>query len=386
MEKLGASLRKFLGDEEIAVGGDVRFSTGIIKYHLMEGLGGEIKDIGITTTPMAYFHSWERGMETVQITASHNPPEYNGLKFSHPNGMDWDVKELHSLKESYREAVPYRNPRVEYDNEWKKAYFTNYEEWEVKNIDLGLDPSNGAGYLLIPLLKLKFKLKVVNGVPDGRFPVHPPNPLDKRSEENLKKLNTTWGLLLDGDADRGVFFYKGRKLGNDEVVAFLAERGLIGDKVAIEITMPLKLEQYLKDLGMKVIRTPTGRVLIKQMAQKEKFDFFAEYSGHFGFREFNYIDDPLQVLFRIVNEEFDTEYKPPLVGMMNLYLSRQDISAILNRFKPEEMEMLDGFDARNEMGRLVLRESKTESGVWRISWEAEDRETFKKIEGMIRRG
>ncbi|NPA86672.1 MAG: hypothetical protein GXO00_01545, partial [Candidatus Diapherotrites archaeon] len=283
-EKLGAAFRQLV-EGEVAIGRDVRLSSDVLASHLAEGLGGEVVDIGITTTPMSYFFAWREGIHTLQVTASHNPPEYNGVKPIDEGGIDWPPEKIRELEKAYRDAYPEGNPRKLFFREWVDDYFEIFESWEVPRVSLGADLSSGAGYLYLPLLEVLFDLKAYNAVPDGRFPGHPPDPTHPLSIKAFEEVEGDWGIMLDGDADRIAVKYRGKILDSDELVAFLAEKGAIGKKIAIEVTLPVKLEEYLKDLGMEVIRTPTGRVLIKEIARRENIDFFGEYSGHYGFKE-----------------------------------------------------------------------------------------------------
>ncbi len=381
-ELLGAAFRDLI-EGEVGIGRDARFSSDALRFHLSLGFGGEIEDLGITTTPMAYYSAWKEGMEVLQITASHNPPEYNGVKPVHADGRDWSPEEIRRLAKAYGKLKPAGSFKEHLFLDPIKDYFEFYRSFEVPKVSLGFDPSNGAGYLLTNLLKEKFDLKVINGVPDGRFPNHPPNPLLPESQKDILKLKTEWGVLLDGDGDRLVVKYRDRILGTDEVVAFLAENGEVGKVVALEVTMPLKLEEFLRDLGIKVIRTPTGRVLIKEMARDKSFAFFTEYSGHMGFREFNYIDDPLYAFFKVLEVgrgSFSTNYVPPPRSPVRSYkLSEEIVQRIVSELDPEEVITIDGFDLRTEDGRVVIRPSKTEPGLWRVFWEGKDEKSFETL-------
>ena len=379
-ELLGTAFRELV-DDEVLMGRDVRFSSDPLRFHLSLGFGGRVYDLGITTTPMVYYAAWKEGLEALQITASHNPPEYNGVKPVHSNGRDWSPEEIRKLARIYGSVRPSSSFKEEYFSDPIADYLDFYRSFEVPKVSLGFDPSNGAGYLLINLLKEKFSLKVVNGVPDGRFPNHPPNPLLPESQRDLLRLKSEWGILLDGDGDRLAVRYRDKILGTDEIVAFFAEKGMIGSVVALEVMMPLKLEEYLKDLGIKVIRTPTGRVLIKEMARDRSFEFFAEYSGHMGFREFNYIDDPLYAFFKMLEAgsgKFSTNYVPPPRSPVKSYkLTDEFVQRIVQELDPDEVITIDGFDLRLELGRVVLRPSKTEPGLWRVFWEGKDEEGFR---------
>ncbi len=387
MTRLGTALSRLL--DELAVGHDVRICSPLAAQHLMRGFGGEITYLGFTTTPMVYFYGWKASIEAVQVTASHNPPSYCGAKFVHSNGLDWSHGEIEELRKVYERTDAEPRPfRAVLEPDLLSGYFELYRGWEVPRVSLTFDPSNGAGYLFVPLLREKFDVHVVNGVPDGRFPNHPPDPTLPESQRDLFKYPTKWGALLDGDADRLVLRYEKRVLGSDEIVAFLAENGVVGRKVALEVMMPLKLERYLEDLGVKVVRTPTGRSLIKEMASRMGFDFFGEYSGHFGFREFNYIDDPLYTLFKVLETgggTFETGYTPPHAEKFSLLMDKKTASRIVKELEPEEVRTLDGFDVRGKDVRVVLRQSRTEPKKWRVLVEGEDEERVKRTSALIRR-
>lgn len=387
VELLGAAIREKVKNVDVAVGRDVRVSSLPFSFHLMKGLGGEITDIGITTTPMVYYYSWKERTEVFQVTASHNPPEYNGLKLTHPDGTDWTPEEIREIEEVFGKVEPSGSFRSYIDRSVINDYIEFYRSWEIPRVSLGFDPSNGAAYQLIPLFNELFDLNVINGIPDGRFPSHPPDPTKPESQEDIKQLNTEWGYLTDGDGDRLVLVYRGNVLGADELVAFLAEMGVIRGSVAIEVTMPLTLERYLEDRGIKVYRTPTGRVLIKQIVQDQNISFFAEYSGHYGFKEFNYIDDPIYMFFKVLeanNGRFSTEYKSPYKSnIISIHMSDEEAHSILEKLDPDTIITVDGYDARLPLGRVLIRASRTEKGKWRIFWESEDKEDFEKLSKLM---
>ncbi len=372
-ERIGTALEV----EEVAIGHDVRFSSPVLAYHIARGVKN-VRWLGVITTPLAYFHAWKGGMETLMVTASHNPPEYTGVKFVHAGGTDWSREEVSELIRRAGTLEPVvQETGFSSSWEWLKEYREFYEGREVRD-KITVDFSNGSGYVILPIMERVFeRVAAVNVLPDGRFPSHPPDPLEEESWQDIRRYKG-WGVVLDGDADRVVVFRDGERVPADVIVSVLSKSVR---RVVLEVIMPLKLEEFLRDQGVKVYRSPTGRVLCKEVARLRNADLFAEYSGHFGFREFNYIDDPLFLLSELLPQWEETSYRPPLI---KLYRTKGiDVDALLSLLDPDEVVKVDGYDLRTEWGRVVVRQSRTERGVWRVLLESETLEGMKKLEALL---
>ncbi|NPA86851.1 MAG: hypothetical protein GXO00_02485 [Candidatus Diapherotrites archaeon] len=388
VRRLGDAVRRAVGDVPIAVGKDARYSSHLVFYHLLEGLSGDVIDIGITTTPMSVYYAWKEGAETLQITASHNPPEYIGIKFTHPGGDSWSHEEIQGLRSFYEEAKGGINPHnLHYDRSFLFDYYDEFERFPEMDVEAVVDFSNGVGYLEAPVMERKLRVVFLNYQPDGRFPRHSPDPTVPDAQKDILDHPVPFGAVLDGDADRIVFKRHGRILKPEEVIADVAQ--FYGVKrVVIDTMISLSLERYLEDIGVRVYRSRTGRIFLRKMAKEKGADFFGEYSGHYGFKEFNYIDDSLYAFLsyaRIVDADFQSEYVPwPSSGVKSVKGIQDLDERLLQLFDPDEVIDTDGLDMRKDGSRIVVRRSGSEPGKWRLFWEAEDQGEFERLGELIR--
>ena len=217
---VGLAYGTLLGNKgKLVVGRDVRISGEVLARAVAEGLsqaGCDVLELGVVTTPMVYFSTIHFKTDGgVQVTASHNPPEWNGFKLVKPGGATLSagagmeqLKEM-ILKKKYREAE--RKGWIE-----KVDAVTPYVDFMTskfrfeRRLTIAVDYSNGAVTIPFPKIaeKLGLELKAINDVPDGRFPGHLPEP----NEETLKDLQrfvvevgADFGVGFDGDGDRAVF-------------------------------------------------------------------------------------------------------------------------------------------------------------------------------------
>ncbi|AEH24387.1 phosphoglucosamine mutase [Pyrococcus yayanosii] len=269
----------------VVVGRDTRVSGEMLKNALISGLlsvGVNVIDVGIAPTPAVQFACKHfRADGGAVITASHNPPEYNGIKLLEPNGMglkkereaiveeiflkeDFDRAEWDEIGRVRREDIirPYIDAiksKVDVDAIRKRKPF------------VVVDTSNGAGSLTLPYLLRELGCKVVsvNAHPDGHFPARNPEP----SEENLKglmkivkALGADFGVAQDGDADRAVFIDEnGRFIQGDKTFALVAdavlrERG--GGLLVTTVATSNLLDDIAKRNGAKVLRTKVGDLVV----------------------------------------------------------------------------------------------------------------------------
>ncbi len=397
IKSLAYAFSEFFSEEIVGIGRDIRYSSDIMFNILCRYLNKEIYDYGIVSTPVSHYMSVVDDVDVLMITASHNPPEYNGIKPIKAGANDLEPQELSQLKELFEVApnnLKPKSPKIE-NRFWRvNEYFEFLDsEFEFKDThSLVYDPANGSGFIYSDFLSSKFKLIEINSIPDGHFPAHPPDP---SKEENLKQLisevvskNCEFGLALDGDCDRLGFVYRGEWIKSDELVYFVAKSYLKrGDVVVLEVMLPFVLDHLLEDLGIKVVRVPTGHVNVKKYAREYDAKFFGEYSGHFGFREFYYIDDALYTFLKIVKliEEigFERDYPKIYQTRLDVPKDRVNLEVFISSFDPDETITIDGYDLRFEDSRVLIRESNTEP-MYRIKIEALNGETFEVLLNKVK--
>lgn len=307
--KTGFFLPELLSAGRILVGRDCRISSQEIHDALIEGItdaGADVVDIGLSTTPMVYFATARHGFKaSVQITASHNPPQYNGLKVSRedalPVGLDSGLGQIRDWIESGRETVPapgkgslgYMDVTQEYI-----AFLNGYMSGDIGGLKVAFDLSNGMACLLARRI-FGDSQEYIFDTMDGSFPNHDPNPLVRENVLSLEKLvNETGadaGVIYDGDADRVMFVdEKGHFVAPDLIIAllghyFVGEQGRRG-KVLQEIRCSKAVSEYLVPMGCQVETWKVGRANAAVRLRGMDGLWGGELAGHYYFKDFFYSD------------------------------------------------------------------------------------------------
>ena len=202
--KVGFFLPELLGTKEVAVGRDCRVSSPEIHRYLVEGItdaGADVYDLGLSTTPMVYFATANYGFKaSVQITASHNPDEYNGMKVSMENalpvGLDNGLGQIRDWIGQGRPCVPAAVKGKVYGKDVRKDYMDfllKYKE-DYSGLKLAFDLSNGMSTLFAKQIFGEGPVYIFDEM-DGRFPNHEPNPLIPANVEALKSSWPRQGLI-----------------------------------------------------------------------------------------------------------------------------------------------------------------------------------------------
>ena len=315
--KLGKAFGTFIkraGGTEIAVSGDIRLTTPELIIQFKSGVlstGVDVINLGILPTPVNYYSMFHLGVfGAVQITGSHNPPEFNGFKMSlnkKPVFGD-DIQTLYALinnndfDEGEGTEARYRILN-EYNNMIKDKITIE------KPMKVVMDCGNAAAAINAPEVfkSLGIELKELFCEPDGTFPNHHPDPT---VEENLKDLINEMrtgeydvGLAFDGDADRvGVVDEKGEILWADQLMSiFLPEIIENGETILFDVKCSQALEDMINRHNGKPFMWKTGHSLIKQKMVELECKFGGEMSGHIFFADDYYgYDDALYVAARLV--------------------------------------------------------------------------------------
>ncbi len=317
--KVGYFLPELLSADKVLVGRDCRTSSDEIHEYLVKGItdaGADVHDIGLSTTPMVYFGTARYGFgASVQITASHNPAEYNGMKVSSENalpvGLDNGLGQIQEWILSGR-ACPVAEVRGKvHQMDIRKDYleFLLGYKGDYSGLKIAMDLSNGMASL--------YAHDIFGDVPayifgelDGRFPNHEPNPLVQKNVESLKNLvretGADVGVIYDGDADRVMFVDEnGRFISPDLMIAvlghyFLEERGEKGI-VLQDIRSSKAVGEYLAPLGGEMRTWKVGRAFAAHKLRELDGVYGGELAGHYYFRDFFYSDSGLLASILILN-------------------------------------------------------------------------------------
>ena len=317
--KVGYFLPELLSSDKVLVGRDARVSSPEIHEYLLKGItdaGADVYDAGLCTTPMVYFGTAFYGFKaSVQITASHNPAEYNGLKVSRENalpvGYDTGLGQIKEWVESGRECVPAEKKGVVHQIDIKKDYlpFLLKYKGDWSGLKIAMDVSNGMASLLVRDIFGDQPAYIYEDM-DGSFPNHEPNPLVPANVEDLKKLvaqtKADIGIIFDGDADRVMFVDENsRFISPDLMIAvlghyFLEERGEKG-YVHQDIRSSKAVGEYLAPMGGVMNSWRVGRAYAALKLRELDGVFGGELAGHYYFRDFYYSDSGLLAAILITN-------------------------------------------------------------------------------------
>ena len=317
--KVGYFLPELLSADKVLVGRDARVSSDEIHEYLVKGItdaGADVYDVGLSTTPMVYFGTANYGFKaSVQITASHNPAEYNGMKVSRENALPVGLATgLGQIKEWIEEGRPCpvsATPGKVYQKDIKKDYldFLLKYKGDWSGLKIAMDVSNGMASLFVRDIFGDQPAYIYEGL-DGRFPNHEPNPLVPANVEALKKLvaetKADIGVIYDGDADRVMFVDENsRFVSPDLMIAvlghyFLEERGEKGP-VLQDIRSSKAVGEYLTPMGAQMNTWRVGRAFAALKLRELDGVYGGELAGHYYFRDFFYSDSGMLASILILN-------------------------------------------------------------------------------------
>ena len=302
----------FVRPQRVAVGYDIRLSSAQLAAAVRRGLvdsGVDVLDIGLWGTEGAYFATFAEGLDGgIMVTASHNPPDYNGMKFvrqeARPISADTGLKDIRALIENNRLPAKAARAGSERPLDIRGKYLEHLLEY-VKNAPLRklkvvVNPGNGGAGLIIDALEphLPFEFIKVNHAPDGTFPNGVPNPM---LEENraatadvVRRAHADVGLAWDGDYDRCFFFDEaGQFIEGYYLVGLLAETFLrreAGARIVHDPRLTWNTLDIVARCGGKAVQCKSGHAFIKQKMREVDAVYGGEMSAHHYFRRFAYCD------------------------------------------------------------------------------------------------
>jgi phosphomannomutase len=308
--RIGAAFASWSEAGSIVLGRDCRLSSPELAAAIADGITGrgvDVIDLGLASTDLLYFASGSLDAPGVMLTASHNPKEYNGIKFclagAKPVGEDTGLREIRGLVERdgagpsvVRGSVAARDLMDAYVDH--VLSFVNVDA--MRPLSVVADTANGMGGLVVPAVMERLPVTLVHLFPelDGTFPNHPADPIDPENQRDLKaavlERHADVGLAFDGDADR-VFLVDERAhdVSGSLLTALVAIAMLErepGAKIVHNLICSWSVPEVIREHGGEPIRTRVGHSFIKQVMADTGAIFGGEHSGHYYFRE-NYRAD-----------------------------------------------------------------------------------------------
>lgn len=397
--KIGLAFQHVLDAEDrangntVVVSRDMRAHSPGLAKALIEGLtdaGLDVLDIGLASTPMNYFAIGHvKAAGGVQVTASHNPAQYNGFKFSRHGARP--VSGDHGIALMEEKVASGDLPKAE-----KKGTVTQGEVFRdyqyhvlsfLKEGDYGqplkvaVDAANGMGTIEKPILEaMGIQLIPIFFELDGTFPNHEANPL---KEENLVDLaravregEADLGIAFDGDADRAAFIdEEGRPIGSDLMTGLIGGELLErepGKAVVYDLRSSRAVHEYLEEKGGVPIRERVGHSFIKATLRKHQGLFGGELAGHYYFRDHSYADCPLLSVVEVLNlMRRKKALLSELIQPLERYRKTQEINfvvedkqakieALAQKYGDAQIDYLDGITISYPDWWANVRPSNTE--------------------------
>jgi phosphomannomutase len=420
VRKIGLAFQFVLDAEDrangnaVVVSRDMREHSPELERALIEGLtagGLDVIEIGLATTPMNYFAiAHLRTAGGVQVTASHNPAEYNGLKFSRhgarPVSGDHGIalmEEKVKAGDLPTAAKPGTVTRGNVSEAYSQHILSFLRGDTSRRLKVVVDAANGMGSLdrstleamNIELTPLFFEL-------DGRFPNHEANPL---KAENLRDLQhavreqkTDLGVSFDGDADRAAFIDEtGEAIGSDLMTGLIAGELLKrepGKVVVYDLRSSRAVAEYIQENGGIPVRERVGHSFIKATMRNRNAIFGGELAGHYYFRDHSYADCPMLSVVEVLNL-MRASGKPlsALVAPLKRYAKSPEINFVVEdkqgkmdelarRFADAQIDHLDGITISYPDWWANVRPSNTEPYL-RLVLEARTPEELKRHEDEL---
>ncbi len=387
---------QFLSPKRIVVGRDIRLSSAALADAVCRGLtdsGVDVYDIGVCGTEGVYFATFDGGYDGgIMITASHNPSDYNGMKFvresSKPISGDNGLKQIREFAEAERfPAAQSKGVRrtVDTSARYIEHLLSYVDVKRLKPLKIVVNAGNGGAGLIIDMLesRLPFTFVKVHHAPDGTFPNGIPNPmLEENRASTIDAINAAkadFGIAWDGDFDRCFLFDEtGGFIEGYYIVGLLASvllRGQPGGKVVHDPRLTWNTIEMVEAAGGQAVLSKSGHAFIKQRMREVDGVYGGEMSAHHYFRRFAYCDSGMipwlivaqllsesgATLSQLVNERIA---KFPASGELNYRVpdSRAAIAAVENRYaaRAVSIDRTDGVSFEFSEWRLNLRTSNTE--------------------------
>ena len=319
--KVGYFVPQLLKADKVLLGRDCRVSSDEIHEAVIRGIndaGADVYDIGLSSTPMVYFGTANYGFDaSIQITASHNPAEYNGMKVSTTDaqavGFDAGLGQIKAwIDEGKPTPVAAVRGKV-FSKEIMADYLAFMRKFvkDYSSLTIAMDLSNGMANLFAKeIFGTAGNIHYLFDTLDGRFPNHEPNPLIEKNcfplEDKVREVKADAGVIYDGDADRVMFVdEKGTFISPDLMIAlmgiyYVKERGLKGI-VLQDIRSSKAVGEYLVPMGCEMRTWKVGRAFAAKKLREIDGVWGGELAGHYYFRDFFYSDSGLLASIILLN-------------------------------------------------------------------------------------
>jgi phosphomannomutase len=387
----------FVQPRRVCIGRDIRASSEELVGAMTRGLvdcGVDVYDIGLCGTEGVYFATFADGYDGgIMVTASHNPPDYNGMKFvreeSRPISADTGLREMRAMIEAGRLPPPSAKLGTRYAVDTSDRYVEHLLSYvdraKLRRLKVVVNAGNGGAGLMVDRLEpfLPFEFVKVHHLPDASFPNGVPNPMLEENRrptiEAIRRSRADVGLAWDGDYDRCFFFdEEGAFIEGYYLVGLLAEAALRrerGARIVHDPRLTWNTIDIVRSMGGEPVLCRSGHAFMKQRMREVDAAYGGEMSAHHYFRDFAYCDTgmvPWLVVLQVISESGKTlselvgerVRKFPCSGEINRRIpdGKGAIAAVRARYEPRarSLDLTDGVSLEFEDWRMNLRSSNTE--------------------------
>lgn len=394
--RIGRAYAEYLKPKRVVVGRDIRLSSKELCDALTRGLldsGVDVYDIGLCGTEGVYFATFAEQMDGgIMVTASHNPPDYNGMKFvreqSKPISGDTGLKEIQKIAEADAYSTPATKGR-RFDLDTRGKYIDHLLSYldrsKLKPLRIVVNAGNGGAGAIVDQLEkhLPFEFIRIHHEPDGTFPNGVPNPMLEENRvstiEAIRKHKADLGIAWDGDYDRCFFFDEtGAFIEGYYIVGLLASMFLKrepGARIVHDPRLTWATLDMVQSLGGEAVMSKSGHAFMKDVMRQSDAVYGGEMSAHHYFRAFGYCDsgqvpwllvaqlmcETGKSLSSLVGERIE---KFPASGEINRKVA--DAAATIRRAREKyepgssRVDFTDGLSIEFDTWRFNLRSSNTE--------------------------
>ncbi len=419
----GTFLCKTFPHSSVVIGSDARLSNNMLKNSISAGFlatGCNVTDIGLVPTPALQYITREKHYHSgVMITASHNPPDFNGIK-----GVDSDGTEFAKETEEAIEQIYFNQSfkvtswdHVGCANIWENAndlYLkgilstVDIEVLKKRHFRVVLDCGNGAGSVVTPILLEKLGCDVIQLYckPDGHFPGHPSEPIPENVTElikTVKESNADFGVAQDGDADRAIFTDEhGEYIWGDQTLALFSKyltKKRPNSVVVTPVTSSTSIDDVVHENKGKVIRTKVGSPIVARKMIETKAVFGGEENGGLIFPELQFCRDSAMTIAKLL--ELLSREKQTLSELLSQIpkyvvvkakvscpntLKQSLIQSIIDETKKDcnikKIDTTDGIKLYHTSGWVLMRPSGTEP-IFRIFTESKKQKDATELSTMF---
>ena len=399
--KIGRAYGQIYQPKKIVVGYDIRLSSEDLKQATIKGLndaGVDVLDLGMTGTEEVYFGAFHLDVQGgIEITASHNPMDYNGMKLvrenARPIGADSGLKDIRLLAESgnFNEVITKgKTERYNILPEYIDHLMAYIDPVKIRPLKLVMNAGNGAAGHVVDAIEAKFKqlnlpvelIKIHNDA-DGTFPNGIPNPILVENRDSTRNAviehHADMGIAWDGDFDRCFLFdEKGQFIEGYYIVGLLAQAFLLkqsGEKIVHDPRLVWNTFDVIEQYQGEAIQSKSGHSYIKEKMREHNAVYGGEMSAHHYFRDFAYCDSgmiPWLLAISVLSETQQTLSslvegmieKFPCSGEINFKVAdtQATIQKIFDHFADQNpaIDETDGVSLNFGAWRLNVRASNTE--------------------------